>query len=294
MGKSVMIVTDECNEEVLLMAAAASGLTRSFGSSRLSLESFPPQISFNKEDAHRLKECADWASAVVAIERPGPNCNGEYKTMRGKSMDHLVAPLEDIIGYRMNLPGNIISEMDELDASEMQLDNAASLESDGSILNINHSFLSIGIGDGGNEVGMGKVYDKIIGSDKIPLSNEIACVVATTYLLTCSVSNWGGYAIAAALCAKHIHSHVASQTTLAPTKKPSVLIRELTAKFIVSEDVETKICTSMVEAGARDGVSGEMEVSVDGMSWDTSLRVLKDLVTLCISDSMKWDSTARQ
>lgn len=277
MGKCVKIVTDECNEEVLLIATATSDLIRSFGSSRLTLESFPPQANFDSGDVQRLKECAEWADSVIAIERPGPNSDGEYKTMKGISMDHLVAPLEDIIGYRMNLPGNIISDFNNIDA-----DGDVDVESKEKP--INYSFLSIGIGDGGNEIGMGKVYDKIINSSSIPLGKDIACVVATKYLLTSSVSNWGGYAVAAALCIHHIRSQ-------SQFHSPSIyrqFRRDSVSKYIVSPETEVKICTSMVESGARDGVSGQMEVSVDGMPFSVSIQVLNDLVILCLSESIVW------
>eukprot|EP00952_Eustigmatos_sp_NYUAD-ZCMA_P005446 23797-Eustigmatos_ZCMA.PRE.1 len=57
---------------------------------------------------------------------------------------------------------------------------------------------SIGIGDGGNELGMGKVIDLIYESC-IPDAERIGCVVPTNYLIVASVSNWGGYALAAAI-----------------------------------------------------------------------------------------------
>ena len=53
------------------------------------------------------------------------------------------------------------------------------------------------IGDGGNEIGMGKIHSRVIASS-ITNAAEIACVVPTDHLLVCSVSNWGGYALAAA------------------------------------------------------------------------------------------------
>ena len=55
----------------------------------------------------------------------------------------------------------------------------------------------IGIGDGGNELGMGKVLDRIVKD--VPHGETIACVTAADYLITAGVSNWGGYALAVAL-----------------------------------------------------------------------------------------------
>lgn len=56
---------------------------------------------------------------------------------------------------------------------------------------------TIGIGDGGNEIGMGKVQPKVI--EHIQNGRNIACAVATDYLVTAGVSNWGGSALVAAL-----------------------------------------------------------------------------------------------
>ena len=56
----------------------------------------------------------------------------------------------------------------------------------------------IGIGDGGNELGMGSVYQQIINS-KILNAKEIACVIPSDHTIVCSVSDWGGYALAAAI-----------------------------------------------------------------------------------------------
>ena len=56
---------------------------------------------------------------------------------------------------------------------------------------------TIGIGDGGNEIGMGKVRQRVI--DHIDHGPNIASSVATDHLITAGVSNWGGSALAAAL-----------------------------------------------------------------------------------------------
>ena len=83
--------------------------------------------------------------------------------------------------------------------------------------------LTIAIGDGGNELGMGKVHEEIITT--IPEGdligklepgvlqndicwglvrlNKIICIsaasISTMYLLTCGVSNWGCWALQFAL-----------------------------------------------------------------------------------------------
>jgi len=58
---------------------------------------------------------------------------------------------------------------------------------------------TIGIGDGGNELGMGKVHQQI--KQKVPMGNTIASNISCDYLITCGVSNWGGFGVAAGLYA---------------------------------------------------------------------------------------------
>jgi hypothetical protein len=53
------------------------------------------------------------------------------------------------------------------------------------------------IGDGGNELGMGKVKNEV--EKYVEHGEQIACVVSCDYLITAGVSNWGGYAIAVGL-----------------------------------------------------------------------------------------------
>ena len=56
--------------------------------------------------------------------------------------------------------------------------------------------LTIGIGDGGNEIGMGKIAWDVIRRN-VPRGGLVACRVPADYLVVCGVSNWGAYALAA-------------------------------------------------------------------------------------------------
>ena len=79
-------------------------------------------------------------------------------------------------------------------------------------------FCEYDAGDGGNEVGMGKVYDRVVGSANIPNAATIACVSAADHLLVCSVSNWGGYALSAATAlASVVRSNPFTTGTTAPS-----------------------------------------------------------------------------
>lgn len=57
--------------------------------------------------------------------------------------------------------------------------------------------LTIGIGDGGNEIGFGNIYEDVVRS--VPKGSEMATVTKTKYLFPAAVSNFGAYALCAAL-----------------------------------------------------------------------------------------------
>jgi len=166
---------------------------------------------------------------------------------------------------------------------------------------LQEDFLSTGIGDGGNEVGMGKAakYLTAEAGSTIPSVEKIACTAATSFLIPCSVSNWGGYALSAALgvCANQERlAKLAPDTTLDPRATAAGQAAFISA-FIGSEDLETAICGSMVRAGARDGVT----VCLLSIVFDAALEcwgiLLQFYVPLCAGPSRneyRWSSSCRE
>ena len=49
---------------------------------------------------------------------------------------------------------------------------------------------TIGIGDGGNEIGMGSIY-RAVRAANIPNGDKSACVVPCDHLIVATISNWG-------------------------------------------------------------------------------------------------------
>jgi hypothetical protein len=109
---------------------------------------------------------------------------------------------------------------------------------------------SVGIGDGGNEIGMGNLRDEAAGIDRLP---DDPCVTQTTKLMIASVSNWGGYGLAAALSIKK------------------------GANLLPSLETENAWVQATYEAGAVDGPTGEHRAYVDGFRLDEYNACLTDL-----------------
>ena len=116
--------------------------------------------------------------------------------------------------------------------------------------------VTIGIGDGGNEIGMGKIPHETIVKN-IPNGDLIHCRVPTDHLIVAGVSNWGAYAFAAGLF-------------VLLDRKPPV--------DLFDPDRELAILEAMVREGPLvDGVTGKQTATVDGLSWDEYSRPLLDI-----------------
>jgi hypothetical protein len=112
---------------------------------------------------------------------------------------------------------------------------------------------TIGIGDGGNEMGMGKIPHETIVKN-IPNGDLIHCRVPTDHLIVAGVSNWGAYAL------------VAGINVLRQVHPPAV-------GFDLDE--ERRILEVMVREGPLvDGVTGKQTATVDGLTWDEYVRPL--------------------
>ena len=113
-----------------------------------------------------------------------------------------------------------------------------------------HGIPSVGIGDGGNEIGMGNLLEYIPTVETLPKDPAISRV---NRLILASVSNWGGYGLVAAL------SRLVGRDLL-----PSV-------------ELDQQLIRRMVDAGAVDGTSGENKYYVDNFTLEHNGAVLERL-----------------
>jgi hypothetical protein len=115
---------------------------------------------------------------------------------------------------------------------------------------------TIGIGDGGNEIGMGKIPWEIIRRN-IASGGLVACRVPVDHLLVCGVSNWGAYGLAAGV--RWLHG-----------VKPDA--------ELFNPERERQLLRVMVEKGPLvDGVSGQPSATVDGLSFERYAEPLHQL-----------------
>jgi len=171
------------------------------------------------EPRRHVAEPRSWwpgGSHLIAIERVGPATDGNCYSMRGRKVEH--AP-----------------------------------ESDAGFGPTRSRAVTIGIGDGGNEIGMGKVPHETVVKN-IPNGDLVHCRVPTDHLIVAGVSNWGAYALAAGV----------------------FVLRGVTPPAdLFDPDEERRILEVMVREGPLvDGVTGQQTATVDGLTWDEYARPL--------------------
>jgi hypothetical protein len=144
--------------------------------------------------------------ALVSIERQGVDHQGHYHYGRGER----------------NIP-ELMAKIDRL----FELAKA-------------RGFYTIGIGDGGNELGMANIRAAIV--EKLPFGDTLAPIVEVSHLVPATVSNFGCYGIAACLAAI--------------LEDPAVLH---------TPEQEAALIAACVRAGAVDGATGFVEPFVDSL-----------------------------
>jgi len=236
LNKRVTIITDSwCSK---MMAAAQR-------------TAFPSEVHSSLVVCPQREEfdATEWSTQVleehkldhlVSIERVGPAQDGKCYNMRGADITAFTAPLHSLF-----------------------------LTAD------SRGIFSTGIGDGGNEIGMGKVLDMV--KEHVPHGERIGCSIATQNLIVTGVSNWGGYGLAMAL-------FMLARENLATVEVDKNLlhsrIANLAQKMLPSKEQESKLLDVILEAGAVDGLLRVPARSVDGLAFDNYVEYLERLTNL--------------
>jgi hypothetical protein len=178
---------------------------------------------------------------LVAIERPGRSRGGDYLNARGASVAAWNRPIDELFLCIGALASGSNRGWPARGTRGSARPTSRVVGARGSVRPTSR-VVTVGVGDGGNEIGMGNVGARLrrLG----PLMARIAAVVSTDHLVVAGVSNWGAYGIAAAL-------------------------GQLTGQALLhTPEVERRLIEACVAAGAVDGLSRRREATVDGLGLD--------------------------
>jgi hypothetical protein len=217
---TVVACMEACFSAAGLIPAGLDGLRS--GRNRCGFVGFPIDTETALRKAEAMLDQLQ-PKALVAIERPGAGSNGEYHGGGGFEISSFTAKTDILFAAakKRNIP-------------------------------------TIGIGDLGNELGMGVVAEDV--KIHVPLGNVIAAVQAADVAVVANISNWGAYGVAACL---------------------AVLVSNDAAFHDGNE--ELRLIEACVRAGAIDPVGGQLRLCVDGTDARTNaamVDLLRSLVVL--------------
>ncbi len=155
---------------------------------------------------------------VVSIERPGRAVDGRYYNVRKEDISDYVTPVDEIF---------VLVQENDLD------------------------YKTIAVGDGGNEIGMGNIRDKICS--EIPKLCDITSIIRSDVLIVSDISNYGAYALGLGL------------------------LRYADKMVYFDLDFEQNVLYNMQKLGLVDGLTCKNSLSVDGRELKFYINDLKSL-----------------
>jgi hypothetical protein len=222
---SVISCMEACFSTIGLIPASFDDLHS--GRNRYGLSGFPIDASRAQQAANNLLDRLE-PKALIAVERPGAGSDGEYHGGGGFEISSFTAKTDVLFAEarRRGIP-------------------------------------TIGIGDLGNELGMGGIAEDV--KAEVPLGDVIAAAQPADVAVIANISNWGAYGIAACLAA---------------------LIGDDAAFHDGAEEI--RLIEACVRAGAIDPVGGQLRLYVDGTDARTNaamVDLLRSLVVLSQAES---------
>jgi hypothetical protein len=128
---------------------------------------------------------------------------------------------------------------------------------------MNLSVQSIGIGDRGNEIGAGRIPWEVFRKKGSTNREAVFCSrVKTDALISCGISNWGGYALLAGV---------------------ALAVGRLDILEKVTPEQEGIVLDYLVRHGpAIDGITCKPDLSVDGVAFEDYMKVIERIKEIAL------------
>jgi len=243
MGTPAVVITDPPCAGVVEVAAEAVGFPRE------QLCVLPNVVG--QEMREEIETwLPDGLSHLIAVERVGPNHTAESIRQQSpgdeKTLKRFLKAVPGEARDRChNMRGSVIDEHTAplhrcFDPKPTGCDPWACVT-------------SIGIGDGGNEIGMGSVpWEELFRRVPGELSARIPCRIATDWTIIAGVSNWGAFGLAAGVALLRGQTDVLAPWTC---------------------EHQERMLEAIVKHGpAVDGITRRREPTVDGLPFPTYIQ----------------------
>ena len=228
-GVPCRLATDLVNARVLRATMAAAGL-----GAAVPLDIVSMHAAGGDDGAPLAAVRRSWLEAelpishVVAIERCGPSRDGTARNALGHDISAVNAPLE-----RLFEAG---------------------------------PWITIGIGDLGNEIGMGSLPYELVAAS-VPNGARLWCTVSCDYPIVCGISNWAGASLLGAMA-------------LSAPRWSSAMLAHMTPAF-AGRLLEAAVRDGGAVSSDRDGGPPRPWLSVDGLPWGVVERTYRRIYDAC-------------
>jgi hypothetical protein len=228
LGAIPVYVNEECHADPIVASSEAAGLmVKPFAQARdrhlgAAIVNAPARQSEVKGWIAKLYD--DYRpKAVVAAERLGAGADGNVHTATGLPLTGPGSQFEGCIDI-----GEVVTEANK------------------------RGIFSVGIGDHGNELGFGTIYDTVVKT--MPKGKALATVVKTDVVVPAMMSNWGCYGIEGCLAFL--------------LKRP---------ELIHTPEMEKRIVQACLDAGGLEAMYCTTDFFVDGLDGETSMAFMQIL-----------------
>lgn len=243
LGIPTTVITDQLCENVV--QAACSSRTRN------SFEILVSPIDRTNAAKWRAdvlqRTSARQISHFVAIERVGPGYESTkfpYQPPSPATTDRRSADSQT--GWQPGHCCNMRGESIEAFSADLHLLIEDAMKQ-------NPDIKVVGIGDGGNEIGMGRFpREELLDRINTPNAERVPCRMSADATIVAGVSNWGAYALAAAIVVHRDRVDLLERHT---AESQWQLLEKIVS-----------------EAGAVDGVTRRNEPTVDGLPFLTQIQ----------------------
>jgi hypothetical protein len=220
-GARVLLITEAavCDPVAAALEALSAEGDGDGWPRRVAVRAFPCDVAAAKAEADRILR-REAPRALISIEKLGPNSRGVIHNLRGQDVTATQARVDLLFAA----------------APRAQL-------------------FTVGVGDRGNELGLGGLAPRPRRC-VCPCGGCLECAVPADAPVVAFSSNWGAYALCAAL---------------GRAVDPPLVHRPAT---------ETRMLRCLAKAGAVDGVTGRREPTVDGVSAPVQAAVVGLLYAL--------------
>jgi hypothetical protein len=222
LGAVPVYVCEECHVDPIVASSEAAGLmVKSFEHAQgrhlgAAVTTAPNDQS--KVEAWVRKIHAEMKpKAIISAERLGPGADGIVHNATGQPLQGPESKYSTVI--------DIAQVVDEGNARKI---------------------FSVGIGDHGNEIGFGAIYDAVVKT--MPRGNKLATVTRTDIVIPAMMSNWGCYGIEAVLAFL--------------LKRPDLMH---------TPAAEERIVRACLNAGGLEAMFCSTEFFVDGLDGESSM-----------------------